>query len=142
MRKIKISAALERRIRSGESVNAELIRVLDEEVVQQRKPGLSYAELVEAFRLQLGKDLALPPNPQIGWIARCVNTAREYGLEREHIASICEAARRLYPGRSYEMDYLIRSAPRLLTGVSSSAGRSPGAEGVSGSFTSRPDPTE
>lgn len=115
MKKVRISADLERRLRaSPEPLAAEVVALLDQPAPSAPPAGLGYKDLVILFRANLGAALALPPNPSTGWIIRQVARARDLGLDGESIRQVCERGRRLYSRGPIELEFLLRIAPRLL----------------------------
>jgi len=84
-----------------------------------KHPSLDYFDLVREFRRHLGDGLAVPPNPTPGWISRVVGSAKEIGLNAEHIEKICESVVERYHNPPYDLAWLVRGATRFLAAVAS-----------------------
>lgn len=112
MKKISISAELERRLRACKGIDLvdEIINLLDEtekRAAGSRNPGLGYKELVALFRSFLGSDLVLPPAANAGYVVRVVNKAREFGISKDNVEQICKGLRRAYPRGPYSLGFIV-----------------------------------
>lgn len=120
MKKIKISAEFERKIRDHHlyddtHIFMELIRLLDEVDTPKKTPGISYSKIIECLKVGLGVRLAYPSKPHISWIIKQVNQVKEFGLNESELVQLGHAAARAYNyGRPVELDFVLRSAVRLL----------------------------
>lgn len=109
MKKVGISAELERRLRKGEGIE-DVIKLLDEHkskrVASSVPGGLGYKELVALFRFHLGHDLVLPPSPSPAYVVKIVRKASELGIKEEHVQQIAQGIRRnCYP--PYTLEYCV-----------------------------------
>jgi hypothetical protein len=127
MRKINISADLERRIRGAAEQSTEKHEILDEIISlldgasraagSTSPPGMGFKELVALFSSALGKDFAPPIRPSAGYICKIVNKAKEQGIVKEHVAQICVGLRRVYRPY-YSIDLIIyRAAEHYAAGA-------------------------
>lgn len=121
--KIGISVALEKRLREWDPATAsalveEVIELIEsarsKQANRQAMSGVSYTEILRWFREALGNGLAVPPAPSDWWIGRQVTRAREIGLKQDDVARIAAGAKRLYPRGPWELEFLLRAAPRLI----------------------------
>lgn len=124
----KISVELEKTIRaaakSGLGRTAALekvVQALDEaqselrsSIINRHKPGMPYKDILFHFKKAFGDELALPPDPNTTWVIRLVTRVKELGLNAEAIAKLRVGAKKLYPKGPYDIDFLIRSATRIL----------------------------
>lgn len=128
MKRIGISAELERRIRayprntpvSAIEITDELVRLLDDKP-EVKAPGIPYAQIVTALREGLGDRLAVPEKPNVSWIVRQVNRVKELGLAYDDLRELGRGAASIHRG-SVEMEYLLRQAVRVLADVRAKAG--------------------
>lgn len=95
----------------------ELLELLDAERAKAEKkvPGLGYKAIVAGLRVGLGNRLALPQNPSTAWIVRQVNRARELGLDVEQIERLGKISEAVFRTGPVELEYVLRSAVRLLS---------------------------
>lgn len=128
MKKIKISADLERRIRGrGDKIGFDHFSdLLDEiEVLLNEKPvarthnGLSYSQIVGAMSAGLPGRLAYPEKPHVSWIIRQVNKVKELGLAELQLTELAAAAGNLYNRGPVELEFILRMATRILHSVRS-----------------------
>jgi hypothetical protein len=117
MKKVGISADLERRIRAAEGEHkllGELVKLLgeagDKRAAGSKPSGLGYKDLVALFRFHLGDLLVVPMNPSTRYIIRLVNTARDLGITPENVEQICTGLRKTYPRGPYQLDFVVRRA--------------------------------
>ena len=124
MKRIGVSAELERAIRWAAGSETEIDTTsLTEILVQVRDlldakpapktPGISYHDIVRAFREVLGDNLVVPANPHVSWLVRQVNRVKELGLTYEHLIQIALLIQSRGT-RSVELEWLVRNASRLL----------------------------
>ncbi len=78
-----------------------------------RPAGLGWNAAAAAMRGVLGAKLAVPPNPDIGWIMKMSNRIRDLGLVEEHCERIARALERK-GWRTYSFEKAIWEADRLL----------------------------
>lgn len=82
-------------------------------VKSARPTGIGWAKAADAMREVLGTSLALPPRPDVGWIARMSGRIRDLGLTEEDCTTIArEAAKKGRRTESFE--WLIKKAPEYL----------------------------
>lgn len=146
MIRVGISAALEKRIRSGENVSPDLVLLMDRvrEAARTRAgAGVGYQDIVRLLREGLGDRLAVPANPTTAWIIRQVSRARELGLDEQQIQRLGRLAARQYGRGAVDIEFVLRSATRILQapggGVSSGNQEDAGGDGDSVVWTGRPD---
>ena len=116
MKKISISAALERQIRREVEKGAgspltEIVELLDghkKRAAGSTTPGIGYKELVALFRLHLGDDLVVPPSPSAGYIVRMVNRAQELGINKENVQQLVFGLRKVYPRGPYRLEFVVQ----------------------------------
>jgi hypothetical protein len=131
--KVTIKAGLEKRLQKymefggdARDLVSEVLGAINDarEKAEKAKSrgGLPYKELVALFSREV--DLILPPNPSVGWIIRQTARAKDIGLDADGIRQVCAGARLLYKRDNFELDFLLRAAPRLVHAVQSNADRS------------------
>ena len=124
MRKVGISADLERRLRAALEGHGgdgylrlieELVAKLDEDVKKRETgsmssgPGLGYKELVSLFRLHLGADLVMPISQPEGWYIKMVALAKNKGVTKDNVEQICTGLRRNYRA-PYRFEWVVGNA--------------------------------
>ena len=115
MRTVRVSADLEKRLRASQDpLCREVVGLLDNKAALPHVTGMSYQDLVREFRVHLGQALVLPPKPAVGWIVRQVARAKEIGLDVDGIRQVVEGVRKTYPRGPWELEFLLRQAPRLI----------------------------
>lgn len=150
MRKVRISADLEKRIRAGDSgALGEIVKLLDEDVKKRATgsghPGvistLGYKELVALFRSYLGHSLITPPRPNVGYIVKVVNKAKELGIDYTNVEQITIGLRRA--GRPpYRLWDVVYNADRYYHSGDTDAGDSGQEVLPTQVHTGRPDGAE
>lgn len=122
MKRIKISAQLEREIRDALnrdaglrlSVLASIVTLLDDDT-RKPAPGIGYQKIVELLREGLGDRLALPVAPHVSWIIKQVNRVKELGLNEQQLRELGERAGMVYNNaRPIELEFILRAAVRIL----------------------------
>lgn len=122
MIKIGISVALEKRLRAvydtdPQNVIGDVLALVEQarakQADRQAEPKLGYPEVLRWFREALGNGLAVPATPSDWWVGRQITRAREIGLKQDDVARIAAGAKRLYPRGPWELEWLLRAAPRL-----------------------------
>lgn len=116
MKRISISAELERRLRACKGIDLvdEIIKLLDDSkrAVSSSTPGLGYKELVALFRSELGSNLVLPPAPSPLYIIKTVNKAKELGISKDNVGQIVKGLIKCYPRGPYSLSFVVGSADR------------------------------
>ena len=125
MKRIRVSADLEREIRENYSSSIaqtrkcfeKLVALLDEDE-PKRTAGIGYSKIVEYLRDGLGQRLATPEKPHVSWIVRQVNRVKELGLDEQQLRALGRRAAQTYNNsRPVELEFLLRAAVRLLAPV-------------------------
>jgi hypothetical protein len=127
MKKIAISAELEREIKayprncpvSATEIMDKLIKLLDFKEPLKLTTGISYAEILQIFREEVGARLAVPPKPGVAWIVKQINRVKELGLTHEQLRRIARESAAYYKHGSIDLEYVLRNATRLLSRVDS-----------------------
>lgn len=124
MKKIKISAEFEREIKAALDIDLidemrsalkKIRQELDDAGIPKKIPGISYSKIIECLKVGLGARLAYPSKPHISWIIKQVNQVKELGLNESELVQLGHAASKTYNyGRPVELDFVLRSAVRLL----------------------------
>lgn len=135
MKRIRVSADLEREIRAYQSKyidDARLSNLFDSlvgllnEDEPKKAPGIGYSKIVECLREGLGARLAVPEKPHVSWIIKQVNRVKELGLDEQQLRALGRSAAQAYNNsRPIELEFILRAAVRIAAVDSGGSGSTP-----------------